>query len=93
MGIVALILSFFVQLVALILGIVALVQSRKAGSQERLRRVSAIIISSVLIVVGIIVGDRADRCPAVAGPRSTCGSARTSARARRLNGVQVTALS
>ncbi|BDV30222.1 DUF4190 domain-containing protein [Microbacterium terricola] len=54
MGIVAFILSFFVQLVALILGIVALVQSRKAGQKNGFA-VAAIIISSVLIVVGIIV--------------------------------------
>jgi hypothetical protein len=54
MGIVAFILSFFVQLIALILGIVALVQSRKAG-QKNGWALAAIIISSVLIVVGIIV--------------------------------------
>ena len=55
MGIVAFILSFFVQLIALILGIVALVQSRKAGHKNGWA-VAAIIISSVLIVIGIIVG-------------------------------------
>lgn len=55
MGIVAFILSFFVQLVALILGIIALVQSRKAGEKNGWA-VAAIIISSVLMVVGIIVG-------------------------------------
>lgn len=54
MGIVAFILSFFVQLIALILGIIALVQSRKAG-QKNGWALAAIIISSVLIVVGIIV--------------------------------------
>lgn len=37
LGIVAFVLSFFVQLIALILGIVALVQSKKAWSQQRLR--------------------------------------------------------
>ncbi|GAA3206423.1 DUF4190 domain-containing protein [Microbacterium terregens] len=55
MGIVAFILSFFVQLVALILGIVALVQSRKAGYPNGWA-LAAIIISSVLLVIGIIVG-------------------------------------
>ncbi|MFE7846445.1 DUF4190 domain-containing protein [Microbacterium sp. NPDC057407] len=54
LGIVAFILSFFVQLIALILGIVALVQSRKAG-QKNGWALAAIIISSVLIVIGIIV--------------------------------------
>ncbi len=54
MGIVAFILSFFVQLIALILGIVALVQSRKAGHKNGWA-VAAIIISSVLIVIGIII--------------------------------------
>lgn len=55
MGIVAFILSFFIQPVALILGIVALVQSRKAGHKNGWA-LAAIIISSVLIVIGIIVG-------------------------------------
>jgi hypothetical protein len=54
MGIIAFILSFFVQLIALILGIVALVQSRKAGHKNGWA-VAAIIISSVLMVIGIIV--------------------------------------
>ena len=54
MGIVAFILSFFVQLVALILGIVALVQSRRAGQKNGFA-IAAIVISSVLIVVGIFV--------------------------------------
>ncbi len=54
MGIVAFILSFFVQLVALILGIVALVQSRKAGHKNGWA-VAAIIISAVLMVLGIII--------------------------------------
>lgn len=53
MGIIAFILSFFVQLIALILGIVALVQSRKAGHKNGFA-LAAIIISSVLIVLGII---------------------------------------
>lgn len=55
LGIVAFILSFFVQLIALILGIVALVQSKKAGQKNGFA-LAAIIISSVLIVVSIIVG-------------------------------------
>jgi hypothetical protein len=54
MGIIAFILSFFMQLIALILGIVALVQSKKAGHKNGWA-LAAIIISSVLIVVGIIV--------------------------------------
>ena len=55
LGIVAFVLSFFAQLIALILGIVALVQSKRAG-QKNGWAVAAIIISSVLMVVGIIVG-------------------------------------
>jgi hypothetical protein len=54
MGIVAFILSFFVQLVALILGIVALVQSRKAGHKNGWA-VAAIIISVVLMVLGVVL--------------------------------------
>lgn len=54
LGIVAFVLSFFMQLIALILGIVALVQSRKAGVKNGFA-LAAIIISSVLLVVGIIV--------------------------------------
>jgi len=60
LGIVGLILSciFFVPLsvlVGLILSIVALVQSRKAGVKNG-PAVAGIIISAVLIVIGIIVG-------------------------------------
>lgn len=55
MGIVAFILSFFIQPIALILGIVALVQSRKAGYKNGWA-VAAIIISAVLLVLGIIIG-------------------------------------
>ena len=55
MGIVAFILSFFIQIVALVLGIIALVQSRKAGYKNGWA-VAAIIISAVLLVLGIIVG-------------------------------------
>ncbi|MGX5770937.1 DUF4190 domain-containing protein [Microbacterium ureisolvens] len=54
LGIVAFILSFFVQLIALILGIVALVQSRKAGAKNGFA-LAAIIISAVLMVLGIIL--------------------------------------
>lgn len=54
LGVAAFILAFFVQLVALILGIVALVQSKKAGHSNGFA-VAAIIISSVLIVIGVIV--------------------------------------
>jgi hypothetical protein len=54
MGIVAFILSFFVQLIALILGIIALVQSRKAGHKNGWA-LAAIIISAVLMVLGVIV--------------------------------------
>jgi disulfide bond formation protein DsbB len=43
------------QLIGLILGIVALVQSKKAGAKNGMA-VAAIIVSSVLIVIGIIVG-------------------------------------
>ncbi len=54
LGIVAFVLSFFAQLIALILGIVALVQSRKAGVKNGWA-LAAIIISAVLMVIGIIV--------------------------------------
>lgn len=54
LGIVAFVLSFFVQLVALILGIVALVQSRRAGAKNGWA-VAAIIISIVLMVIGAIL--------------------------------------
>ncbi len=59
MGIVAFIMSFFVtfffvQIVALILGVVALAKSRKAGHSNRWA-VAAIIISSVLMLLTVIV--------------------------------------
>ncbi|WP_322409443.1 DUF4190 domain-containing protein [Microbacterium invictum] len=54
LGIVAFVLSFFAQLIALILGIVALVQSRKAGVKNGWA-LAAIIISVVLMIIGIIV--------------------------------------
>ena len=53
LGIVALILSFFAALIGLILGIVALVQSRKAGEKNGFA-LAAIIISSIAIVLSII---------------------------------------
>src|SRR5215207_7008171 len=49
LGIVAFILSFFVQLIALILGIVALVQSRRAGYKNGWA-VAAIIIGIAVII-------------------------------------------
>jgi hypothetical protein len=52
MGIVALILSFFAQLIALILGVIALNQSKAAGYPNGPAK-AAIIISIILIVVGI----------------------------------------
>ena len=54
LGIVAFVLSFFVQLIALILGIVALVQSKKAGRSNGFA-LAAIIISAVLMVIGAIL--------------------------------------
>lgn len=53
-GIVALIVAFFANIIGLILGIVALVQSRKAGHKNT-PAVWAIIVGAVLTVVGIIV--------------------------------------
>lgn len=57
MGIVALVLAIVpvgLQLIGLILGIVALVQSKKAGVKNP-QALWAIIVSSVLIVIGTIV--------------------------------------
>ena len=54
LGIVALIVAFFVQIVGLILGIIALVQSRKAGAKNT-PALWAIIVSIVLMIVGIII--------------------------------------
>ncbi|WP_405372541.1 MULTISPECIES: DUF4190 domain-containing protein [unclassified Microbacterium] len=56
MGIIALILAIipFTQLIGLILGIVALVQSRKAGQKNGLA-IAAIIVSVVLMILGIIL--------------------------------------
>ncbi|MDI9890281.1 DUF4190 domain-containing protein [Microbacterium sp. NPDC016588] len=54
LGIVALIVAIFFNVIGLILGIVALVQSRKAGHKNGFA-VAAIIVGAVLTVVGIIV--------------------------------------
>ena len=56
MAIVALILAIIpgTQVIGLILGIVALVQSRKAGAKNGLA-IAAIIVSIVLLIIGIIV--------------------------------------
>ncbi|MCR2813421.1 DUF4190 domain-containing protein [Microbacterium sp. zg.Y1084] len=54
LGIVAFVLSFFAQPVSLILGIVALVQSKKAGVKNNWA-LAAIIISAVLLVLSIIL--------------------------------------
>jgi len=54
LGIVALIVSIFANVIGLILGIVALVQSKKAGYKNG-PAVAAIIVGSVLFVIGIIV--------------------------------------
>jgi|GEM_PF-446592 len=54
LGIVALILAFFFQLLGLILGIVALVQSRKAGVKNA-PAVWAIALSIVFGVIGTII--------------------------------------
>ena len=53
MGIWAFVLSFFVQVLALVLGIVALGQSRRAGVSNGLA-IAGIVISSVLIIAGAI---------------------------------------
>ncbi|MFS0733546.1 DUF4190 domain-containing protein [Microbacterium sp. 1P10UB] len=54
LGIVAFVLSFFVQPIALVLGIVALVQSRRAGEKNGFA-VAAIIVSVVLMIVAVVV--------------------------------------
>jgi Ca2+/H+ antiporter len=53
MGIWAFVLSFFVQVLALILGIIALRRSRRAGVTNDLAA-AAVAISSVLIVGAVI---------------------------------------
>jgi len=83
LGIVALILAFFFQLVALILGIVALSQSRKAGASN-LPAVFAIIVSIIggiiwiLVIVGIVTlfaqcGELGSGVHNVNGVTYTCG--------------------
>lgn len=54
LGIVALVVAIFFNVIGLILGIVALVQSRKAGVKNGWA-VAAIIVGAILFVVGIIV--------------------------------------
>lgn len=54
MGIVALIVAFFANFIGLILGIVALVQSKKAGYKNG-PALAAIIVGAVLMVIGVIV--------------------------------------
>ena len=51
----ALIVAIFANLIGLILGIVALVQSKKAGYKNGFA-VAAIIVGAVLLVVSIIIG-------------------------------------
>jgi hypothetical protein len=53
LGIVAFVLSFFTGLIALILGIVALVQSKKAGHSNGWA-LAAIIISAIGLIIGTI---------------------------------------
>jgi hypothetical protein len=54
LGIVALVVAIFFNVIGVILGIVALVQSRKAGYKNGWA-VAAIIVGSILFVIGIIV--------------------------------------
>lgn len=54
LSIAAIILAIFVPLVGIILGIVALVQSKKAGRKNGLA-LAAIIVGAALIVIGIII--------------------------------------
>lgn len=54
LGIVALVVAIFFNVIGLILGIVALVQSRKAGHKNGFA-LAAIIVGAVLTVIGIIV--------------------------------------
>ncbi|MBL7500475.1 hypothetical protein I6A84_31685 [Frankia sp. CNm7] len=53
-GIWSFVLSFFVPVLALIFGIIALLQSRRAGMANRLA-IAGIVISVVLIVTGMII--------------------------------------
>ncbi|MFC0680240.1 hypothetical protein ACFFGH_20590 [Lysobacter korlensis] len=54
LGIVALVASFFIALLGLILGIVALNQSKKAGFKNGPAK-AAIILSIIFMVIGIIL--------------------------------------
>ena len=54
LGIVALVASFFISLLGLILGIVALNQSKKAGFKNGPAK-AAIILSIIFMVIGIIL--------------------------------------
>nr|WP_315267277.1 DUF4190 domain-containing protein [Microbacterium lemovicicum] len=54
LGIVAVVVAIFFNVIGLILGIVALVQSRKVGRKNG-PAVAAIIIGAILIIVGIIL--------------------------------------
>ncbi|GAA3035289.1 DUF4190 domain-containing protein [Microbacterium dextranolyticum] len=54
LGIVALIVAIFFNVIGLILGIVALVQSKKAGHKNG-PALAAIIVGAVLFVIGVIV--------------------------------------
>lgn len=54
LGITAFVLSFFLQAIALVLGIIALLQSRKAGVPNNLA-IAAIVISAVLLISAAIV--------------------------------------
>jgi len=54
LGITAFVLSFFLQVIALILGIIAILQSRRAGVPNNFA-VASVVISAVLIATGVIV--------------------------------------
>jgi len=54
LGIVAFVVAIFFNVIGLILGIVALVQSRKAGVKNGWA-VAAIIVGAILFVVGVII--------------------------------------
>ncbi|CAN5339541.1 hypothetical protein BH09ACT6_BH09ACT6_08470 [soil metagenome] len=54
LGIVALVVAIFFNIIGLILGIVALVQSRRVGAKNG-PAVAAIIVGAVLFVLGIVI--------------------------------------
>jgi uncharacterized membrane protein len=54
LGIVALIVAIFFNIIGLILGIIALVQSRRAGAKNGFA-LAAIIVGAVLFILGIVV--------------------------------------